>query len=274
MRLVKDPETRDMMQDFWDTLNRTQSLHAGEIMMRDKYGIIRARKTWQRIAKNTVYCGISHNNDHFCEPYISKEDFDTFQKRPRISVDEYGHNIYYFTGLIKCPVCGHTMVGRNKKRPNNKPLLYYRCNYSGMNCSFKALFRQDHIENAILARLHDELTNTITRAEITAKNANKRHRNDTVTLKERLRKLNVIYMNGNMSDEDYLKQSEEIQQKLKEADKPEPVRDYSHLRTLLNSDFGTIYKTLDESEKRQMWLRLLEEIVITPDREVKEIKFR
>ena len=68
-------------------------------------------------------------------------------------------------------------------------------------------------------------------------------------LKERLRRLNVTYMAGNKTDEEYLKEDAEIKALIKKAEEeipPEVNRDLTPLKELLETDFRTLYKTFDQ----------------------------
>ena len=85
-------------------------------------------------------------------------------------------------------------------------------------------------------------------------------------LKERLRRLDVVYMAGNKPDEEYLKEQKEIKDEIKKEEMNEPEnaadRDISIMQETLNSDFKTIYKTLDEDDKRSFWRYIIKEIKV------------
>ena len=86
-----------------------------------------------------------------------------------------------------------------------------------------------------------------------------------VALNEQLRRLNVIYIAGNISDEDYASETKRIRQQLDAArtevaeDKPANIE---ALKSFLASDFLTIYHTLEKEDRRRMWRSVIEEIYV------------
>ena len=93
-------------------------------------------------------------------------------------------------------------------------------------------------------------------------------------LKERLRRLNVTYMAGNKSDEEYLKEDAEIKAHIvkAESEAPPPERDLEPLREVLNADFESVYLTLDPEDKRRFWRSIIKEIQVE-DLNVKDVIF-
>ena len=83
-------------------------------------------------------------------------------------------------------------------------------------------------------------------------------------LKERLRKLEVVYMAGNKSDDEYMKEQKEIKDAIKKAESEGPTEQSDAslkiLKETLDSDFKNIYETLDDEDKRAFWRYLIKEI--------------
>ena len=67
-------------------------------------------------------------------------------------------------------------------------------------------------------------------------------------LKERLRRLNVTYMAGNISDDEYLTEDAEIKALIAKAEDEAPPkeRDIEPIRKLLNTDIKNIYSKLSD----------------------------
>ena len=84
MRLVKDPETREACQEFWDILIKYNSLNKAIKTMRVKYGIDKDWKSWANNSHSDFYCGVHRGVEDFCEPYVSPEDFLKVQERKPI----------------------------------------------------------------------------------------------------------------------------------------------------------------------------------------------
>jgi hypothetical protein len=81
-------------------------------------------------------------------------------------------------------------------------------------------------------------------------------------LKEKLRRLNVMYLAGNLPDEEYLKEDAELKAQIAKAESelPPPERDITPLQELLKTNFEEIYKTLDDEEKRRFWRGIIKEV--------------
>ena len=94
-----------------------------------------------------------------------------------------------------------------------------------------------------------------------------------VTLTEQMRRLNKMFMVGNIDDDDYAKESEKLKRQIaeaKEAEKDERPPNLDVLRQFLASDFESIYETLDPQDKRRMWRSVIDEVVIE-NQEIKSI---
>ena len=55
MRLVKDPETKDAVQDFWNILIESKNLNKAIRQMHEVYGIEKGWNTWSKISKSEFY---------------------------------------------------------------------------------------------------------------------------------------------------------------------------------------------------------------------------
>ena len=71
---------------------------------------------------------------------------------------------------------------------------------------------------------------------------------------------------------DYEKYTSELN-KLKNYNTNEPIlKDYSHLRKILDSDYKTIYNNLSIENKKKFWLSIIDKIYIE-NGEIKEVTF-
>jgi hypothetical protein len=116
-----------------------------------------------------------------------------------------------------------------------------------------------------MERLDEFMRDTIAEVEIEANNpknktdAERRIKN----LKEQLRRLNVMYMAGNKSDEEYFKEDAEIKLAISKAEKELEIsrpRNVEHLKDMLETDYQTLYKTFTPEEKQEFWQDLIKEI--------------
>ena len=271
-RLVKDPKTREATQEFWDILIAYNNLNKAIRQMVNVYGIDKDWKSWKRITQSDFYCGNHRGIEDFCEPYVTVEDFLRYHENRPIKATPTGRT-YLFRGLIRCPECGHKLAGHADKRPNGE-FKNYRCVYRGRGCGSHAAYAEKKTEKQLLARLQDFLIDEI--ATIEAENAKPKPKPKTniSALKERLRRLEVVYMAGNKPDSEYLKEQNEIKALIAKAENesPPPARDVAPLKELLATDFRSIYDTFTDEEKQRFWLGLIKEIKFD-GRDVKDIIF-
>ncbi len=230
------------------------------------YGVTKAHKTWMRIARNEIYCGMYKGVDDYCEPYVSKEDWLKLQEEANKRIrDTKAKRVYLFAGLMRCPDCGHVLCGSytHKKYKNvETDYLNYRCRFKYTTCSYKRTLSERKIENYLLANLSRLLEDEIAQAEIEKTKPKPKPKYNLPALKERLRRLNVTYMAGNKTDAEYLQEDAEIKALIAKAESeaPPPERDIEPLRELLNTDFTSIYLTLDAEDKRRFWRSMIKEI--------------
>lgn len=133
-------------------------------------------------------------------------------------------------------------------------------------CDFKHQLSERKIEKYLLANIKGILSDYISEAEIAESQKTKlSHTNDIVALNEQLRRLNVIFMTGNISDDEYVKETNRIKveiSKAKTAEKENRPVNTQAVKEFLNSDFESIYATLGKEDQRRMWRSLIEEIYV------------
>lgn len=272
MRLVKDPETKEAVQDFWDILISTHNLNKAMKQVIFVHGIQRGYKTFKRMMKSDFYCGIHRGVLDFCEPYITPEEFLQVQERKVVKATPSGA-VYYFRGLIRCPECESKLCGAPRR---TRGVLYknYRCNIRSSCCTNTKNYSERKIEKQLLEKLDVFIEDAIARVEIEMAKPKPKPKTSVAALKERLRRLTVAYMAGNSTDEEYLKEDAEIKALIKkaEAETPPPPPDVAPLKAVLETDFRSLYATLSEEEKQQFWQGLIKEIVLD-GKTVKEVIF-
>ena len=152
--------------------------------------------------------------------------------------------------------------------------LSYRCRFKNTTCSYKRTLSEKKIENYLLANLSQLLEGEIGRAELEKTKPKPKPKYNLQALKERLRRLNVTYMAGNKTDEEYLQEDAEIKALIAKAESeaPPPERDLEPLRETLNSDFESIYLTLEPEDKRRFWRSIIKEIQVE-ELNVKDVIF-
>ena len=263
MRLVKDPDVQTAFEAFWDIAVKYQNINKAAKYVTLEYGLNRDRHKWYEIAKKEIYTGTYKGVEDYCPAYVSREDWLALNSKKPIKKTQK-NRVYLFTGLIRCPKCGRNMssgYSAKRRKPGDKDVIEYysyRCPLKDASqCDNKHRVAQHKLEKWLLEHLEDLMTLEIKRVEIELAKPKPKANANIAALKERLRRLDVVYMAGNKSDEEYLQEQKELKDAIEKAKKESPEiieeRDLTILKETLNSDFRTIYETLDLEDKRAFW---------------------
>ena len=269
-RCVKNPETAPIVQDFWDYVVSYNSIRKAGMYVCEKYGITRNYRTWMVTARNELYTGTFHGVEDYCPAYISRADWERIVLGHEIiKKTQSPDRVYLFTGMIRCPECGNTLKATFKTYPNDRTKEYngYRCNNGKLRtCTFNHQLSERKIEKYLLGNIQSLLQEQITTAEVAEKERRQQPKAmDAVNLAEKLRRLNTIYMAGNISDEDYMTESRRLKaaiEKAKAQDEQNAPPNLEALRAFLQSDFLTIYDSLSKEDRRRIWRSVIQEILI------------
>lgn len=267
-RCVKNPETEPIVQDFWDYVVKYNSIRKAGMYVCEKYGITRHYRSWMVTARNELYTGTFRGVEDYCPSYISRADWERIiLGHEIIKKTQSPDRVYLFTGLIRCPDCGNTMKATFKTYPNDRSKEYngYRCNNGRLRaCTFRHQLSERKIEKYLLNNIRPLLEQYITTAEVEqTKKRQQTNAQDAVTLAEKLRRLNTIYMAGNISDEEYMAESRRLNaalEKAKTQSEEEVPPNLEALRAFLESDFLSLYDSLSKEDKRRMWRSVVQEI--------------
>ena len=271
MRLVKDPEIKDIVQEFWDILLESNNLHKAIRHMYHQYGLERDWQSWKRMTTSDFYCGIHRGVQDFCPPYVSPEAFLKYNESRPIKATPTGR-IYILKGLMRCPKCNGKLTGDAAVKPYG---VYksYRCKNRCKTCEYNMSLSEKKMEKELLNRL-GEFANKTIKAEVKRLKAKPKPKTDVSKLNEKLRRLNVMYMAGNKTDEEYIAETKEIKDLILKAEDETPAAgpNINQIQELLASDFKSTYATLTDEEKQIFWTRLIKEIRLD-GRTIKDIIF-
>lgn len=273
-RLVKNEETREITEYFFKTVLSTSTRNA-IIQTEQKYSIHREHKGWYKMCKNEVYTGAYRGVDDYCEPYITKSQFDEINERGKKFREAKNERAYLFTSLIRCPLCGRRMISKFCYSSTGTEYYYYRCpNSMNKSCPVK-IVSEKNTEQYVIENVKKELENFIVSYETSVPKASKKT-TDVAKLKEQLRRVNVAYYAGNMEDDEYITKTKEIKKLIEKAsveeEQTKPL-DLTSLKEFLNSDFDNVYGTLDKREKQILWRSIIDELIYDGE-SVVGIKFK
>lgn len=278
-RCVKDPETAPILQDFWDYILNYNSVRKAGIYCDEKYSITRHYRSWACTARNEIYTGNFKGVEDYCPAYINRQDWERIiLGHQTIKKTQRPERIYLFTGLLRCPDCGNTLKAtfKSDSRDRNKEYLSYRCGRANINlCAFHHTLSERKIEKYLLKNIRIQLEDYV--LAVDAQQNQKKpqpHLQDLVTLNEQLRRLNVIFMAGNLTDEEYASETKRLKQSIeaaKRASQQTTLPNLQAIRNFLSDNVLDLYGTLSKEDKRRLWRSLISEIQVQGTTPVKII---
>lgn len=280
-RLVKDPELKEAVQTFWDMVLKYHNVSKAGKYVNLTYGLKRNMKNWYDLARNEIHAGRYRGIENYCEPYVNYADWKKLQgKRIKKAQSE---RVYLFTGMLKCPDCGRILTSKftRNKRANGDVVEYfsYNCKQyaTHLDCTFNRYVGQPVIEKYLLANLDSLMADEVARVSLERAKPKKKPKVNVANLREQLRRLNVAYRAGNMSDDEYLAESKEINQMIVKAEKEVEAdpgeKDLSALKVVMEMDFRSIYQDLNEEDKRRFWRSIINSINLDADGNIVSIDF-
>lgn len=267
-QIAKDKEKESFVQDFFETLAQTHSIRKTGTTMNEKYGFSYSYNMYRNMAKNRLYTGIYRNITDYCPAYITTEEYNRFQSILSQNIKStQKHRVYLFTGLLVCPNCNRILTSTYAKRPNGDHYLIYRCSRTNRSklCDYRTTPSEIRIEKYLLEHVEQQLKDYIRNVEISEAEPKKtKHQADKSKIKEKIRRLNVIYLAGGKSDEEYQEELKALNEQLKVAEEEaadmqpkniEPLKEF--LSNGLNRE---IYDSLTRAERRLLWRSLIDRI--------------
>lgn len=277
-RVVKDPE-REEATDYYFRLLETYSIRLAGTMTNEKFGLRRAYSKWYKMAKDEIYTGTYRGIENYCPAYITKEQYERnsapHENMVRKTQEE---RVYIFSGIILCPHCGRRLTSKYCVGQNQQEYMYYRChNALTKACSNRVTLSEVSIEKQLMKRLRADLEEIVISAEVEPSTPAKKRVSQVAKLNEQLRRLNVAYFAGNMLDEEYKKEAEDLKKRIEKATLEEQAAekpiDLTAIKELLETDFESIYTTLTATEKQLFWRAIIESMTFS-GKALQTVKYR
>lgn len=273
-KIIKHPEHKEAMEDLLDYIFKYQSKRKAVVYLHAKHHISVSYNTLSRLLKDEMLCGEYRGNKTYCEPYLTREEFDKLQEITKRNLRGNTKNReYLFSGLIKCPECGSTLSGAimTTKKPNGKLYKYkkYRCANCRLNdrCNFSTPVSENVIERLLLANIEPLLEDVKLKCTgISEADSTNIPEYNVQDIHDQIDRLNYSWKTGKIRKvEDYEKDYAELLEKLDIAESEQhkvAPKDYSHIEAILNAGWKEIYKNLDDAHKRAFWRSFISSIEI------------
>ena len=274
-RLVKEEQWEYAVADLFEYYRKYRNYSATARHINQQYGTRFEIQAIKRIIRSPFYYGCYKDNDNFCEPYISKEDWqDLQQKRPVIRTAGNKRTEVLFSGMIRCPECNRLMRSCQKSHRSGNVYRYYHCEYhSTKMCGFAKVKSENLIEEMLLNRIDTFLAER--EAAMSDQKSEKKHSTNNVSkYREELDRLNTMFLKGRISEEyydtEYLRLNDLIAQYEASSQSHDSVK---HLQEVFVSDWKEMYKDLDKLHRKFFWRDVIRQIIVDDNMNVIDVIF-
>ena len=274
-RLVKEEQWEDAVADLFEYYRKYRNYSATARHINQQYGTNFEIQAIKRIIRSPFYYGCYKDNDNFCEPYISKEDWqDLQQKRPVIRTAGNKRTEVLFSGMIRCPECNRLMRSCQKSHRSGNVYRYYHCEYhSTKMCGFAKVKSENLIEEMLL-NLVDTFLEEREAAMSDQKSEKKHSTNNVSKYRAELDRLNTMFLKGRISEEyydtEYLRLNDLIAQYEASSQSHDSVK---HLQEVFVSDWKEMYKDLDKLHRKFFWRDVIRQIIVDDNMNVIDVIF-
>lgn len=269
-KLRKDPDKRAIVEDFFNqyfgTMSKRKAIEYVQITYGDRAP---SPQAMDRFTRNEIYCGRRGTDLHYCEPYISPEQFRFIQETCSSRTYHSTNERYIFGQLMKCPYCGATMTGFVKKHKCSDGTISrykrYRCSRKFDRHKTGICITESVIEDYMINHVNNELSRKIFEIKTGIPKISKA--DQAPRIRAEMDRLNNIYMKGRMSESEYDRQYEVLEKNLKKAEqeRSESEEDYLHIAKTLSGNWLDIYLALDPEHKNAFWKKVIKEIVLSKE---------
>lgn len=181
---------------------------------------------------------------------------------------------YIFNRFIYCK-CGRKLAGKYSKGKH-----YYICKNALTNlCDNHIHISELNLEKYLLDNIESCIEREIKKLENKQLNEQKCKKNnpsEKAQLKKKLQKLTNLYLEDMIELDIYKKEYSTLKLQLEELESEEQSEekiDLSKLKEFLESDWQILYHKLENKEKREFWMTIIDSIVFE-SKEKFEIKFK
>ena len=235
------------------------SAHATTRYINEKYALNFNHTRLIKLFTNPLLKGCYRSNLSYCEPLLTPSEWDSLQEQVQRNIKYSSKSrVYLFSGLLKCPYCQRRLGGvcdGSSKR--------YRCPWHYYDtCPMSHNVSEKKLESWLLENIESDFKVKVTQRP-------KRVKKSPKVYKDRLKRLNDIYLMGNISEAEYKAKSAELQRKIAELSK-EPKEQPK----VFTKNWKEVYEMLDDAHKRSFWHRLIKEVVVDKDGNPVEILYQ
>ena len=207
-KIVKDKNEEEIVTDMFENIKFTRSIRKTLLYINDKYNLSICYDSLRHYLKNPLYIGTYRQNQNYCEPYITKQEFKDIQHIITHNVKQNSKHDYIFSSLIICKQCGRKFTG--------SPHISTRINAFGEKKKYKSFSYHCQkainekrcpntkfiFETVVEKKLFKQIEDNIKQFKIEYKNIEQKNKDEKINIskiKLKLDKLNELYIDGRIT---------------------------------------------------------------------------
>lgn len=274
-KMVKKASEAPMVEEFYRYFLKHQNKSRTVRHMQETFGISFSYSMLKTMLTSEFYIGKYRDNLNYCPAYLTKEEWADIQKCASRNVKTApSGRIYYFSGLIRCPLCGQRLCGTgtsmisNRKTGEKRIYSYYRCNHAIIDhiCTYRHRLSQNLLEKFLLENLfraYQEYQMKVN--QISARAKAKKNTRTEQQIRAEMNRLNQMFLKMRISEADYDAEYLRLEKELNAA-LLLPSEDTSgrnaRMEQLRGLNLSEMYDTLTPENKQAFWRSILREIHI------------
>ena len=274
--IVKNPDDKNFVEDLFSTYLDTMSISATTQYLVDNYPAYHfGYQTVKKMLNNTLFYGCYRGIENYCEPYLTKKEWDNIQDIMKRKNQKYKNGKvkdYIFTGLLVCPECGRRLGanGTVRTRPNGEQYTRanYRCpkHYVDKQCSNKRVLQENYIEEWLLDNYKQLLQEYIYKVDEIKEQISKNDNSLKIKkLEDKISRLNELYIDGLIDrqkyDNDRATYTKELNELKLTIDEVSNV-DVDKIKQIINNTTPLeIYQQLTKANKRAFWNSFIDRMI-------------
>lgn len=277
-RMVIDKEKEPIVRDAIDHYRKYQVKQGTTRYINEKYGLNLSHSFMQRLTSCEFYYGKYRENENYCEPYITKEEFEELQRISKSKMKTYTRDEKYFlfTGILWCPKCGRKLESHCQVQPSGWRYYYYRCYapYRSGLCDFRGNVNERYIESYLLDHIIDDLENFEKNTDSVQGKQN--NSVDVEKYKKEMERLTNAYIKGRIEESYYDEEYAKLKKLVEESESQKRTgkkTNVESIRKIFSENWKSSYLLLDRQNRKAFWQSIIGHIEFNEDKTIKGVFF-
>lgn len=269
-RLVVVPEEAEIIRKIFDYYSRGGSLN-GVVKYGQSLGLYRQKQNYKLLLKNRKYIGEHRGNVNYCQPIVTKELFESVQRKLSMNISASAKREYLFTGLLRCGCCGHRMASVFTHNT-----IVYRCPcyfVPPRRCSNKKTIAENVLERYLIDKVPKEAKKVMVEAR-EKKRDKAGSEKQRAAIDRKIARLKELYLSELITLEEYRADKEALEKERAAIAIPAEPVDTSALEKIAGmKSLENIISSLSVPERRYLWRGLIKDIMFYDDRHIELLFF-